>query len=54
LTSSVHSARPSAAATRDLLRDLDHLTGPDDRETRLALGDLAAGIEVRRHEWLPE
>jgi hypothetical protein len=38
----------------DLLRKLNRLTGPDDRETRLALGDLAAAIELRRHEWLPE
>lgn len=38
-------------AARDLLRELDRATGPDDQETREMLRDVAAVIEARRDEW---
>ena len=34
-------------AARDLPRELDHVTGPDERETREMLRDVAAAIEAR-------
>lgn len=41
-------------AARDLLRELDHVAGPDEPETRETLRDVAAAIEARRHDWPPE
>jgi hypothetical protein len=35
-------------AARDLLRELDRATGPDEPETRQALRDVAAAIDLRR------
>jgi hypothetical protein len=40
-------------AARDMLRELDRVTGPDEPETRLALRDVAA-VEARREDWSPE
>ena len=40
-------------AARDLLGELDRVTGPDERETRLALRDVAAAIQARREGWPP-
>lgn len=37
-----------------LLRALDHVSGPDDPETQLALRDVGAAIDLRRSGWPPE
>ena len=39
---------------RDLLGEFDRVTGPDERETRLALRDVAAALDARREDWPPE
>jgi hypothetical protein len=41
-------------AAAELLRALDHMSGPDDPETRVALCDVAATIDLRRDDWPPE
>ena len=41
-------------AAAELLRALDHMSGPDDPETRVALCDVAAAIDLRRDDWPPE
>ena len=41
-------------AARELLRMLEWVDRPDERETRKALRDVAAAIEVRREDWPPE
>ena len=41
-------------AARDLLRELDRVTGPDEPETRETLRDVAAALEARCKDWPPE
>ena len=41
-------------AARDLLRALEHVAGPDEPETRLALRDVTIVIDLRRDGWPPE
>ena len=41
-------------AAAELLRLLDHVPGPDDPGTQLALRDVAAAIDLRRDSWPPE
>jgi hypothetical protein len=41
-------------AARDLLRELDRVTGPDEPETREILRDVVAAIEARREDCSPE
>ena len=38
-------------AASELLRMLDHVTGPDEPETRELLRDVAASVDVRRDTW---
>jgi hypothetical protein len=41
-------------AVAELLRALDHMSGPDDPETQLPPRDVAATIRLRRDSWPPE
>jgi hypothetical protein len=41
-------------AARQLLRDLDLVTGPDEPETRELLRDVAAAVDLRRDGWPPD
>ena len=41
-------------AVRDLLRELDRVTGPDEPETREILRVVVAATEARWENWPPE
>ena len=41
-------------AAAELLRVLNHVSGPDDPDTQLALRDVVTAIDRRRYSWPPE
>jgi hypothetical protein len=51
-TNVVHSNRQAAVrrAAAALLRVLNHVSGPDDPDTQLALGDVATAIDRRQDD----
>jgi hypothetical protein len=55
-TNVIHWNRQVAVrrAAAVLLGALDHVSGPDDPETQLALRDVSAAIDLRRDGWPSE